>query len=402
MTELIAAEVERVNNATRFMISVYCAWGSEIENGETHLFTHTQLLEFVNLRIETADSCLLLIENGKVADSLGLSRSLLENYLLFMLMCRGRKYFQLRDLSGEKMTAGQFKARVAQEQEKLKELRRRGETDCIEVKRYTKAKDRLMYVFEGLKSKDDPSVIHPVHLVHFQEFHPETMRLKDENYFQYYQHDKETKKAIKGHVDAEAWRYKHYLSYDALLHSLEINGIIDTDANARIEAHYTFLGKFVHPAHDAARDLRDQSNWHGKRTSIGLEHPYSDTSALLASLYVSYLVAGLLDEAATLIENAPDKYISNAGTTNLRKAVSRVSRNFPYFWFLFNDPPQYDRFMYCIHHVDPEDVKNFGGYSNVPLKDVPFNQHIYDNLKHSLYSARTTLYSYRSPLPGMQ
>lgn len=402
MSELIAAEVARVNEATRSMISAYCAWGAQIQHGETQLFTHTQLLEFVNLRVETADSCLLLIENGKIADALGLSRSLLENYLLFMLMCRGKKYFQLRDLSEEKLTGGQFKARVAQEQERLRELRREGETDCIEVKRYPRAKDRLMYVFEGLKMKDNPDFIHPAHLVHFQEFRPEAMRLKDENYFQYYQNDKETKKVLQGHVDAEAWRYKHYLSYDALLHSLEINGIIDTNINARIEAHYTFLGKFLHPTHDAARDLHNRRNWHCERTSIGLEHSYSETSTLLASLYVSYLVAGLLDEAATLIEGAPEKYIANAGTPELRKAISRVSRDFPYFWFLFNDPPQYDRFMYCIHHVDPEDVRSWGGYSNVPVVDMPFNQHIYDNFQRSLNSARTTLYSYQSPLPGMQ
>lgn len=402
MSEIIAAEVARVTEVTRSIISAYCTWGSQIRHGETRLFTHMQLLEFINLRIETADSCLLLIENGKIADALGLSRSLLENYLLLILMCRGKKYFQLRDLSSEKLTGGQFKARVAQEQEELRDLQRNGETDCIEVKRYPKAKDRLMYVFEGLKMKDDPAFIHPVHLVQFQNFRPETMRLKDENYFQYYQNDKETKKILQGHLDAEAWRYKHYLSYDALLHSLEINEITDTDTNARIEAHYTFLGKFLHPTHDAARDLHNRNNLHEERTSIGLDHPYSETSRLLASLYVSYLVAGLVEEAASLIENASSKYISDAGTTDLRAAVSRVNRDFPYFWFLFNDPPQYDRFMYCTHHVDPEDVRRWGGYSNVPFKTVPFNQHIYDNFQQSLNSAKTTLYTYQSPLPGMQ
>ena len=40
-------------------------------------------------------TCLLLIEKGKIADALGLSRSLLEHYLLLMLMSRGRKYPKL-------------------------------------------------------------------------------------------------------------------------------------------------------------------------------------------------------------------------------------------------------------------------------------------------------------------
>lgn len=74
-----------------------------------------------------------------------------------------------------------IKARVTQEQERLRELQREGETDCIEVKRYPRAKDRLMYVFEGLKMRENLDFIHPVHLVHFQEFCPETMRLKVED-----------------------------------------------------------------------------------------------------------------------------------------------------------------------------------------------------------------------------
>ncbi|WP_435601421.1 hypothetical protein [Streptomyces sp. C10-9-1] len=81
------------------MISKYAAWGGNIRHGEIHYALYDEMLEFVNFRAETADSCLTLIENRKIADSLGLSRSLLEHYLLFVLMCRGRKYFQLQDLS---------------------------------------------------------------------------------------------------------------------------------------------------------------------------------------------------------------------------------------------------------------------------------------------------------------
>ncbi|MEV8548142.1 hypothetical protein [Streptomyces sp. NPDC051572] len=383
------------------MIAAYSEWNDKIQGGQTELSMYGDLFDFVNFRMETADSCLMLLENDKVADSLGLSRSLLENYLIFMLMCRGHKFFQLQDLSDQRLTEGQFKAKVKEAQDELEQLKTDGKATYIEVKRYPRAKHRLMYIFEGLKDKEDPTFVIPVHFFQFQDFQPELMRLKNENYFQYYERSKDSKKKIQEHVDAEAWRYKHYLAYDALLHNLEINDIIDAVANARIEAHYTFLGKFLHPTKDAARDLHENNNWHSRRTGIGIEQPYADEAKLLASLYVCHLVAGILNEVATVIEKAPAKYISQAGTQDLRTATALIPERFDYFWFLFNDPPLYDRFNYCIHHATPDEVNVWGGYENVPTDLVPFNKHIYRNFGYALKSQSTNLYRYQSPLSGM-
>ena len=41
---------------------------------------------------------------------------------------------------------------------------------------------------------------------------------------------------------------------------LELNGLADDPLQARIEAHYTFLSKFLHPTHNAARDLHEHAN----------------------------------------------------------------------------------------------------------------------------------------------
>lgn len=401
MSTVLDQEIQRVSDATRAMIDAYCQWNEKIGAGEIEYALYGDLLDFVNFRIETADSCLILLERERVADSLGLSRTLLENYLLFMLMCRGYKFFQLQDLSGEALTEGQFKARIKEAQEELQRLKEAGAATYVDVKRYPRAKHRIMYVFEGLKDKEDPTHMVPMNFFQFQEFRPELMRLRDDKYFQYYEHDKDTKKVIQGHVDAEAWRYKHYLAYDALLHNLEINGIIDAGGNARIEAHYTFLGKFVHPTKDAARDLHERSNRHSRRTGIGFDQRYDRQAKLLASLYLCHLVAGILDEIAGLIEKAPSKYITDAGTVDLRSATARAPEEFGYFWFLFNEPPLYDRFNYCVHHASQEQVQQWGGYENVPADLVPFNKELYSNFKWSLNSQRTNLYTYQSPLPGV-
>ncbi|MBK3640472.1 hypothetical protein [Streptomyces sp. MBT33] len=380
------------------MLDEYVAWGGKRTIGEVQFGAYDDLIDFLNFRMETAESCLMLIENDKIADSLGLSRSLLEHYLLFMLMCRGRKLIKIQDLSA--LTEGQFKARLKEEQEKLRDLHQEGKAQHrVEVRRAPRVSRRIMHVYEGLRSEEDPELIIPVHYFQFQQFRPEQMRLDEGDYFEYYEREPETKKILKGHRDEAALNYKFYLSYDGLLECLELNGLIDEAVIARIEAHYTFLGKFLHPTHNAARDLHDRNNWYSNRTGIGIEHPYSKVSVLLASLYVCYLVGGLLDEIAGLIESAPSKYISSAGTEELRLLTGDVPEKFPYFWFLFNDPPLWDRFNYCVHHATDEELQEWGGCAGVPNERVPFDQYIYSHLERAVSGAgNVRCGEYRPPI----
>jgi hypothetical protein len=400
MTDALAREITKAGSLARAMISEYVGWRDKIAyNKETTHGMYMETLDFVNFRVETADSCLLLIENRRIADALGLCRALLENHLLFMLMCRGTKFFRWRDLSN--LTEGDFKKVLAAEQADLQQAQTDGKTTCLAVERYPRAKRHLMYVFEGLNSPDAdvPSFRIPAHYFHFREFHPETMRLKDENYFQYYEPTPEAKKADKKHRMDQETRYRFYLSYDSLLTCLELNGLANDALQDRIEAHYTFLGKFLHPTHNAARDLHEHANVHNGWTQIGMDQQYTQTAVLLACLYVCYLLAAILDEAASLFEQAPAEYMTDPGTTALRSATARVSAEFPYFWFLFNDPPLYDRFAYCSTHASTEELAEWGGYANVPFDRVPFSRYIYDHLKHALGGwSNSRCGVYRSPL----
>jgi hypothetical protein len=379
------AEIRQVRQLTRAMIDEYSAWGGKIGIGEIQQGMYGDVLDFLNFRVETADTCAWLLEKEKVADSLGLSRSLLEHYLLFLLMCRGRKYFRLIDLSG-KLTEGQFKVRLREEKQKLDESKQAGQTRCLDVQKYPRGKRHLMYIFEGLNNPEEPDFVVPVHYFQFQQFRPEVMRLDESNYFQYFSRDADAEKTLREHRDEATLNYKHYLSYDAMLQCLALNDLVDERVVRRIEAHYTFLGKFLHPTHEAARQLHEQNNIHYGGTEIGMRQPYSRAADLLASLYVAYILAGLLLEAARLIEGAPSRYISNAGTAELRALAESVDRRFPYFWFLFNDPPLYDRFNYCVSHATNEELEEWGSYENVPTERVPFNQHIYSHFESSLES----------------
>jgi len=74
--DTLAQEIARVNQLTRATLEEYVSWGGTISYGETYYVLYGEMLDFVNFRMETADSCLLMIERRKIADSLGLSRGL--------------------------------------------------------------------------------------------------------------------------------------------------------------------------------------------------------------------------------------------------------------------------------------------------------------------------------------
>src|SRR5260370_42505259 len=129
------------------------------------------------------------------------------------------------------------------------------------------------------------------------------------------------------------------MCYDGRVQWLEMNDLEGAAVMARIEAHYTFLGKFLHPTYNAARDLHERHNIYTGETTIGMSEPYTKAAVLLASLYVCYIGAGLLDEIAGLLERSPSKYMRGAGTPRKRNLTASVAAQFPYFWVLYNDPP---------------------------------------------------------------
>jgi hypothetical protein len=380
--QALDTEIARVNKHSYNLLNEYVEWGQKIKSGQTENTLYGDLIDFVNFRLETVDTCLLLIEKEKIADALGLCRSILENYMLLMLMCRGHKLFRLQNL--EDKTPAEFNAYFLARQQELEKRQKAGNESCLAVKKYPRAKRHLMYIFEGLKDQSEPDFMIPMHFFEFQEFYPETMRLKDEDYFVYHLPSSSVTEAQKKHRLETAFKYRHYLSYDALLQCLELNNIADKAAQTRIEAHYTFLGKYLHPTHDAARDLRQRSNWHRRQTVLGFDQPYEKTAILLASLYVCFLLTGILEEIAGLLEKALPQYIADAGTIVLRSLTDQTQQSFNYFWFIFNEAPLYDKFNYCIYHVSDEELSTLKHYSSIPSKRITFDMHVFSHLRSAL------------------
>jgi hypothetical protein len=393
-------EIQKALDASVSMIRAYVMWYDKIQIGEMRNTVYSDVTDFVNFRVESADSCLQLIGHTKIADALGLSRAILENYMLLMLMCRGRKYFRIQNL--ESKSQAEFDRYLRDQQANLEGLRHTGEAQALYVDKYPRTKRRLMYVFEGLTSVDEPDFFIPAHFFQFQDFHPETHRLKDSEYFQYRLPGQQEQRMRKDRKSEAENLYRFYLSYDALRVCLELNDLLPGGATARLEAHYTLLGKFLHPTHNAARQLHESSNFFSGQTAVGMDQRYTKASILLAALYVAYLLAGILDEVAGFLEAAPKKYVRDAGTGDLRSLTESVPRNFPYFWFLFNPPPLWDKFTYAVHHIDDQELKKFGGYENIPDSVVTFDSDIYQHLRSAITAwINGRVGAYRSPLPDM-
>ncbi|QWT23898.1 hypothetical protein KPL76_00095 [Subtercola sp. PAMC28395] len=395
----VKVELDRVIQGTRDMMATYVAWGNEIKFGANYNMMYGDIIEFLNFRLETAESCLLLIEQDRIADALGLCRAMLENYLLFKLLCRGDKFFQLQTL--ETFKPAEVKARLLKQQEELAAKHANGEDlACLYVEMYPRRSKHLMYVFKGLRDQTNPNFFIPYHyFLHFQEFRPEAMRLKDEDYFDYTAPDPGVVASQKTYRLETTYRYQHYLSYDALLQCLEINDLMSKAERHRINAHYTFLGTFLHPTDDAAKSLHINANHRSGRPAIGKGQEYTNTAKLLASLYVAHLVAGMLNEVAGLLEKAPSEHVADAGTSNLRTVVGEVEQSVEYFWFIENDAPLYDRFNYAVNWATDEDLQMYGDYSKIPSDRVKFTQHVYSHFAASLRDwSNPRVGIYKSPL----
>lgn len=389
MTERIEQEVAF---ALDFLDRLLVAWteiGQYQKPGSIAQMMYSDIVEYANLRLETASSLSILVRQSRISDALGLSRSLLEHALLLRLLTKGNRYFELGPEVPNR-SRSEFKKVLAEKRAELADLHAKGEAaDCIRVDRYPRGRDRLMWVYEGLKNADEPYFVVPIHYFHYKEFRPKAMRLDNNEYFDsvpssYRQLSSGRSKAMQKHKDEAGFRYRFFLSYDALLICLGINDLASPEEVKRIEAHYTFLGQFLHPTNRASRQLHENANNHVGGFHVGIAQAHEPVSRLLAALYAAHLTAMVVSEVADMFETAPSRYISEPGTKEVRKLLAEFERRFDYFWFVFNDAPLYDRWIFGVNEASDDDLKAAGGYPGLATESIKFDAGIFEHLRRTL------------------
>lgn len=396
--DAIHLEINAALASIKDLIAAYERWNDKRKTGQTLSMLHSDLFEFVNLRVETAETCALLIEHRRVADALGLCRSLLEHVLLMKLLSRGDRYFQLAPAKGG------IEAALLRATEELDELHAKGErNDILYVAEYPGSSNRqVMYVLDGLRSRENPADWVSYHYFAFQRFRPATMRLDEEDYASYipseFAFDDQVRDSRRMHRREAKNTYQLYLSYGALLTCLGINDLVDAGAVSRIDAHYTFLGQFLHPTHDAARSLHVNSNHHMGGTQSGLRQQYDPASVLLSAMYVIWLLRTLLEEICFVIDRAPSEYFAEAGTSELHLLLDQIPARYGYFWFVWNEAPLWDKYNHAVVHATDEQLRQAGGFAGLGSSEVKFDYNILGHFKSGLTSwSNLRVGNYRPP-----
>jgi hypothetical protein len=396
-------EIETAFATVDAMVEAYLGLTDRRKVGEVQNMLYDDLLDFANFRVETALSAVMLARNERVSDALGLCRSLLEHVLLLRLQCRGNRYFEIE--APQRRSEGEFKAALVSARANLAELHTKGEAmHCVAVERYPRGRRQLMWIYRGLSTSDgDDESLVSIHYFHFQDFRPDTMRLDDDKYLNYLSKDwpgaKELRASKRRHQDEAKFRYLHYLSWPGLVTCLAINNLATEAEILRIEAHYTFLGQYLHPTHRAARDLHEKANFHNGRAAVGMDSPYTRVSVLLAALYVVWLLRSILEEISDMLDNAPLKYISHSGTGPMRELIDSIPNRYGYFWFISNEAPLWDRYNHAVHQATDEELEASGGYAGLATGEIPFDPNIYEHLKQALGAwDNTRVGKYASPL----
>ncbi len=372
----LQSEVEELNSQVSNLLGMYDGWSESFEYGAAGYDAYYKLVDFANFRLETVMSTLDLINNNQVADAFTLERTLLENYLLYLLMCRGHKYFQLRSLKGKKQDEI---VKIIEDESKLA-----GHGDLIEVREHPKLAKHLMYIREGLKIKGATEYTIPFHNFVYGQFDPMTMRLDEKGYFAYFEFEDEDDSQQHAWKQNQEQLYRHYLSYDALLQNLLINEIVDSEAVKRIEAHYTFLSTFVHPTNDSFRDLHKNSNEHSFKTMIGFDEPYKDSSKLLASIYNAKLAVSIIRELIEALKQGPKDFLKNINSDEIERLCVEIENRNP-FWFIFNSSTEYDKFEQAVNISTNEELLAVGGdYKKLPDERVMFERDIMRRFESSL------------------
>jgi hypothetical protein len=385
----LEAEISLASGSLESLFEGYTNLSSQMRIGQIHNTFFDEVFEFVNLRFESISSAKILLEHRRVSDALAICRPVLESLLLFRLICNGHRYYRLQRFEDAALADLQL--------ENAKQLIAEGKAPFVAVKRKRRDRKTLQYFFEGLNFEGEDPLRIPFHFFIFQEHKPQTQKLKAWEYYSGFPIEEDFRDVLQKHHLESKFTYNNYLSYQSLKECLAINGLMDESMSRRVEAHYTFLGNFVHPTNHAARDLHERSNHHLGGTSLGLSNGYTDESVLLGYLYLLNFAQSLLEELVALLKSAPKRNIEEFSPMSLELEISSQREKFKYFWFLAPEAPRYDKFRAV---QDPKLFRKYGhDYESIPDKEVPFDFRIYERLVHALNGwSNSSVGTHKTPL----
>jgi hypothetical protein len=139
--------------------------------------------------------------------------------------------------------------------------------------------------------------------------------------------------------------YRDYFTFDSLLASLILNGILTKKTATRVVVHYNFLSGFSHTTFESFDRLLRA----GTYQQIGDDPVYNHYLSELGLLYVCHLLSMHISFAHDYFRW---RRIPLSRIEEHNSLLEETDDRFGYFWFIFNRPHAYDKFEHANAKCD--------------------------------------------------
>ncbi len=285
--------------------------------------------------LRTLNNIIGLVEKNFFKESFILLRTVFEKFMFFWLMFEGKRYrwtTTYKIIPNKNNNPKDARDITYQMWENKK---KDGDVAFENVKKIDCSKqDKIIvtYEFEGLKDKIKPkNEIKPIYNFILEEYKPENAHLSSvenlsENSFPF----------IISYSDKniQKYMYNNFFYIKNLIRNLKINNLVDNTMANRINVHYNFMSKYVHPS-KASIDIWLQFN---KSSYPNYSKINSDIYRELILLYICRLIYLYLKTYVNYYKNDDNKKDCEK-YENLIEELNRISND---IWFFDNGPLQYD------------------------------------------------------------
>jgi len=332
-------------------------------------YTEMEALRLFESQVKISETIQDLAKGGKFAEAFILNRTLFENYLLICLILKGTKYvlkYEVPVNPGE--TAQEAYDRLTK---KLKD--RKDIVSFRPIKKYR----RIEVVHRGLYSKEGDSLT-PVYYFVFQRYHPISHWVGKIKSIASKDFSPETTAAWQKKHES---LYKTYFGFRNLVKAGILNGILTDEQQVRVRVHYNFLSAFTHLT----------------KMGFDLAMPYEKWkhNHYLLELNLLYVLRILRLYLLLLIEVFSNTQHSIRNVDQLVADLESLGRKYDYFWFIYNDPSEYDYWSF-------QTIKAHRHRKGEKLKEeIPYYKDPYHRLRrqHQTIRELSTGLIYTSPWP---
>ncbi|MEM3641610.1 MAG: DUF5677 domain-containing protein [Candidatus Bathyarchaeia archaeon] len=322
----------------------------KIEWAKTPWLHETEALKLFESQVQICETIRDLVKAEKYTEAFILNRTLFENFFLICLILKGSKYIRrykipVKPNENPKEIYNRLTKGLEGRKDivSFKPLKNYGEIEVVHKGLYPKEGDRLIPVYYFVFKEYDPVKhrVGKIKSIMLKDFSPEVIS-----------------KWQKEHESL----YKAYFGFENLVKAAVLNDIITEKQTEKVRVHYNFLSAFTHLTN----------------MSFEIAHSYK-TSAnkhYLMELNLLYVLSILRYYLLLLIDFFTKTEHSIKDIDQIRQFLKEQEQRYNYFWFIFNEPSEYDYFNY-------QTIKKYRQLTKRELLDeeIPYYKNPYERLK---------------------